>query len=397
MFHTQGGNMSIKCRLLGTFIVLMLVVAAGAAAGDKPSFDLSWYGYVKLDASYDQNPTSHGNFAMWVQPQSLDSDDAQFNMTHKSTRLGFKAKGTGFEKANVGGNVEFDMYGGGPENKALLLLRHAYFTVSSGKWKMLAGQSWDLISPLNPSTLNYPVLWGAGNIQYRRPQLSVFYNVSSSDNTKAELAAGAFRTIGTDLTPTFALAAGEVADGTDDGTDAAIPSFQGRFDVKHKLSSGTSIRAGASGLWGQLKSETTLGNSDKYESWAACGHVMVSFANGAGFSGEVFTGSNLGSYFGSVLNSNRIDGLASKGGWASAWVKPSKKVKLTTGFSMDDPKDADLASGNRSRNQAIFGNIKYTLVPQVTIGLEVTQWETEYLDSETSKALRVETSFIMSF
>ena len=389
--------MSVTHRLQGILIVLVLIVAASVVAEDKPGVDLSWYGYVKLDMSYDQNPTSHGNFAMWAQPQNLEDDNSQLNMTHKATRFGFRGKGTGIEQASLAANVEFDMYGGGTENKALLLLRHAYFTVSAGRWKMLAGQSWDLISPLNPSTLNYPVLWGAGNIQYRRPQVSLFYNVAQTDKTTAELAAGVFRTIGSDLTPTFSLATGETADGEDDGTDAAIPSVQGRLDVSHKLASGAKIRVGTSGLWGQLKSETTLGNSEKYESWAACGHLMVTFSNGAGFSGEVFTGSNLGSYFGSVLNTNRIDGLASTGGWASAWVKPSKKVKLTTGYSMEDPDDADLSSGNRAHNQAIFGNIKYDLIPQVTIGLEVTQWETKYLDAETAKSLRFETSFIMNF
>ncbi|MBU8932788.1 MAG: hypothetical protein KOO62_02165 [candidate division Zixibacteria bacterium] len=390
--------MLIKRGLYGALIGMLLVFAASAMAGDKPTFDIDWYGYVKLDASYDQNPTSHGNFAMWVKESVINDDDAQFNMTHKSTRLGFKASGKNFEQVTVGGKLEFDMYGaGGTENKALLLLRHAYFTVQSGNFKLLAGQSWDLISPLNPSTLNYPVLWGAGNIQYRRPQVSMFYTVAKTEQTNANLAAGLFRTIGNDLTPTFSLALGETADGTDDGTDAAIPSFQGRLDVTHKLTSGGSIRGGFSGLYGQLKSESTLGNSEKYESWVACGHFMLSFPSGAGFSGEVWSGSNLGSYFGSILNTNRIDGLASNGGWVSAWVKPSKKVKFTTGFSFDDPDDADLSTGNRSRNQAIFGNIKYSIVPAVTFGVELTQWETEYKDSESAKALRVETSFIMNF
>lgn len=390
--------MIVKSIIRGALIGTLLFLAAGAVAGDKPTFDIDWYGYVKLDASYDQNPTSHGNFAMWVQPQVLDDDDAQFNMTHKSTRLGFQAKSNNLDQVRVGGKLEFDMYGaGGTENKALLLLRHAYFTVQSGNFQLLAGQSWDLISPLNPSTLNYPVLWGAGNIQYRRPQVSMFYTVAKTEQTNVNLSAGMFRTIGSDLTPTFSLAAGEAADGTDDGTDAAIPSFQSRFDVKHKFSSGGFVRGGISGLWGQLKSQTNLGNSENYESWAACGHLMVSFASGAGFSGELWTGSNLGSYFGSVLNSNRIDGLASKGGWASTWVKLSKKVKLTTGYSFDDPDDADLSTGNRSRNQAIFGNVKYNIVSAVTFGVEVTQWETRYKDAETAKALRVETSFIMNF
>jgi hypothetical protein len=334
---------------------------------------------------------------MWVQPQGLDDDNAQFNMTHRSSRVGFQATGKNIENATLGGKVEFDMYGGGAENKALLLLRHAYFTVQMGQVKLLAGQSWDLIAPLNPSTLNYPVLWGAGNIQYRRPQITMFYDLTSTKQTTTTWAVGLFRTIGSDLTPTFALAAGETADGDEDGSDAAIPSFQSRFEISHKLSSGTAIRAGVSGLWGQLKSETNLGNSEKYESWAACGHLMVAFSSGVGFSGEFFTGSNLGSYFGSILNSNRVDGLASQGGWVSAWAKPAQKVKLAAGFSVDDPDNDDLGTAERSKNQAIFGNIKYSIVPQVTLGLELSQWETEYKDADEAKAFRVETSFIMNF
>jgi hypothetical protein len=389
--------MSLSQGLKGLVVSLLLVLAASAVAGDKPSFELDWYGYVKLDASWDQNPTSHGNFVMWVQPQILEADDAQFNMTHRSSRVGFKASGKNIKEATLGGQVELDMYGGGAENKALLLLRHAYFTVQMGQFKLLAGQSWDLIAPLNPSTLNYPVLWGAGNIQYRRPQITMFYNLMSSKQTNATWAAGMFRTIGSDLTPTFALAAGETADGDEDGTDAAIPSFQSRFDVTHKLPSGTSIRAGFSGLWGELRSETNLGNSEKYESWAACAHLMVSFTSGVGFSGEVFTGSNLGSYFGSILNTNRIDGLASQGGWISAWAKPMQKVKLAAGFGVDDPDNDDLNTADRSKNQAIFGNVKYSLVPQVTLGVELSQWETEYKDVNSAKAFRIETSFIMNF
>jgi len=390
--------------ITGLVISLLLVSSVVANAADKSTFDLKWYGYFKLDGSYDQNLTSHGDYVMWVEQPAYDKDDEQFNMTANETRFGFVANGKGYKNVQVGGKLEFDLYAGasGPsivQNEATLQLRHAYFTIQSSNTKLLAGQSWDLISPLNPATLNYAALWGCGNIGYLRPQVSLWHTASASPQTDVTFAGGFFRTIGEDLTPTLltlALAGDTISDGDDDGTDAGIPSFQGLFEVKHTLPSGTSFRVGASALWGELKAETNQGNSQKYESWAAVGHVMVSFPNGSGFAGEAFTGINLGSYFGGIRQSSTIDGVESLGGWASAWVKPSPKVKLAAGFGLDDPKDEDITSG-RSKNTSYFGNIRYYIVPQASIGLEVSQWETEYKDAETAKNLRAQTSFILNF
>jgi hypothetical protein len=386
----------------------ILLLATVAAAAEKPAFDLSWYGYVKLDGAYDQNLTSHGNFAMWVQPKAYSTDDEQFNMTANQTRMGFNATGKNYEKVNVGAKIEFDLYGGVtgatvPENKAMLMLRHAYFTVQSGSWKLLAGQSWDLISPLNPNTLNYSVLWSCGNIQYRRPQVSLFYTVSPNSRTTVELAGGFFRTIGDNLTPTFTLATGEAGEGADDGTDAGIPSGQGRLDITYKSASGTSLRFGASGLYGQLKSETTLGHYENYDTWGASGHFQLALAQGHGISGEVYTGSNMGSYLGAIGNRSTIAGVSSSGAWGSAWIRPVSPITLGGGYGLDDPKDEDLVYGStsastiRSKNQCVFGNVLWTIVPQVTIGAEVSQWRTTYLDGAEYDNLRLQTSFQLTF
>jgi len=378
-----------------------MLLTGAALAGDAPSVDLDWYGYLKLDGSYDQNQTSHGNFAMWVNPNSLDEDDAQFNMTANQTRLGVNAKGSGYGEVNLGGKIEFDLYGAVSgasvaENKAILQLRHAYFTIGKGNTQLLVGQSWDLISPLNPSTLNYPVLWGCGNMGYRRPQITAFQSFGSS-KSKVTVAAGLFRTIGTDLTPTFSLATGETSDGSDDGTDAAIPSLQGRVDINHTFSSGAAVRVGASGLWGQLRSETNLGNHETYDSWVGSGHLNVSFPAGFGFAGEYYSGSNTGSYFGGILNASTIDGVASAGFWGSAWAKVNSKVSLSAGYGLDDPDDADIASGNRSENACFFGNVKYNIVPQVTVGFEFSNWETTYKDGDAVSSFRAQTSFVLNF
>ncbi len=388
-------------------VMCLVLIGVAASAGEKPSFDLDWYGYIKADASHDQNLTSHGNFAIWVKPQGAD-DDAQFNMTASETRFGLKLDGKGYEKVEVTGKVEFDLYGavgGGSvaENKAMLQLRHAYFSVKSGKFMMIAGQSWDLISPLNPSTLNYPVLWGVGNTQYRRPQVSLWYTMPAGNSTNVTVAGGFFRTIGDDLSSTTFSLADEAADGTDDGTDAAIPSLQGRLDITTKSSSGSSLRFGVSGLWGQLKAESNMGNSEDYDSWGVFGHVDFSSGKRFGVKGEVFSGSNLGSYFGGILNKSTIDGVGAKGGWGYAWAMASPKVKVGAGAGVDDPDDADLIYASvddskiRGKNRCIFGNVRYTIVPQVTIGAEVSHWETTYRSGDSADNLRLQSSFILSF
>ncbi len=387
-------------KILLILTALTFVLSAPVWADEKPSFDVNWYGYVKLDAAYDQNPTSHGNFAMWANPVGQEDDDAQFNMTHKQSRFGFAAVGKNLGDVNVSGKVELDLYGSaGGENKASVLFRHAFFTVRSQGFELLAGQTWDLISPLNPSTVNYPVLWGCGNTQYRRPQVRLSYQAQTGDNTSVTVAGGFFRTIGSDDDPafSFSLALGEEDDKTDDGTDAGIPSFQTGVDVNHKFESGSSLRVGVAGLWGRLNAETNMGNKEQYDSWGVFGHFQFALASGVGVSAEAFSGSNLGSYMGGITNTNRVEGLKAYGGWGSLWFKPVPKVKFSFGAGVDNPDDEELSTGNRSYNQAYFGNVSYSPVAPVTLAFEVSHWRTDYIEGDRAKVVRAQSAFILNF
>ncbi|MDD3731342.1 MAG: hypothetical protein PHU88_03090 [candidate division Zixibacteria bacterium] len=395
----QGTRHVFKVMLL-----FMSFLLSTGVAKENSSLEVDLYGYVKLDGAYEQNSSSHGNFIMWVNPQYNNRDDAQFNMTANETRFGINITEKRHQPILVSGKIEFDLYAGVTgatvaQNKAMLQLRHAYFTVEAGKFKMLAGQSWDIISPLNPATLNYPVLWSCGNIGYRRPQISLFYSPTNEGNTKINLGMGFFRTLGNDLTPTFTLAVADAdkTDGDDDGTDAAIPTIQGIVDINHKFNDRYKVRFGISGLWGKMDAEDKLGVSEEYENRVLVGHG--SFESGAtfGLSGEYYSGSNLGSYFGGISNSSLVDGLASSGGWASLWFKTTPKFKFTAGYGYDDPDDDDLSDNQRSKNQCFFGNIGYSIVPQVILGLEISQWKTTYKNVETVDDLRVQTSLIFNF
>lgn len=278
-------------------------------------------------------------------------------------------------------------------------LRHAYFSVEKGNTKLIAGQYWDLYSPLNPSTLNYPVLWGAGNSGYRRAQVTLAQSFKMGNQTKATFSGGAFRNIGSDLTPTLSWSledSSETSDGEDDGTDAGIPTIQGRLDIDHNFPSGSKVLFGVSGLWGQLKAETNHGNYNTYESWGICGHLKWSWAN-YGIGGEYYTGSNLGSYFGGILNSSTIDGVNAHGGWGFAWIKTSPKTKFSFGMGRDEADEEDIVTDSRQSNQAIFGNVTYTIVKNATVGVELSQWQTEYKDGDKNKSYRAQTAFMFSF
>ena len=138
---------------------------------EKTTFKI--YGYLKLDTSWDKGPINVGNFARWTESPSNTEDGGQFNLTARQSRVGLKILAPPMPDFNLHGHLEVDFYGGGGENKNLILLRQAYMSmewVNSG-WTVLAGQTSDLFSPLSPSTLNYPVAWWAGNMGYRHPQI----------------------------------------------------------------------------------------------------------------------------------------------------------------------------------------------------------------------------------
>jgi hypothetical protein len=198
------------------------VLLGVAKAPEKESFKIVPYGYIKLDAAYDTARVNVGNFARWVEPGEPVDDDNQFSMTANQTRLGLKVSGPITDDVKVSGKVEIDFYGGG-ENKAKPYMRHAYLQIDWPKtgWSFLAGQTWDVISPVNPYTINL-VAWWSGNIGYRRPQIRVTKVFSMGEASQCSIALAILRTIG----PKSEFAT------VDSGADSGLPTVQGRLAFK---------------------------------------------------------------------------------------------------------------------------------------------------------------------
>jgi hypothetical protein len=331
---------ALLCALLLASFALPL--QAQSQAGDKP--ELSWYGYVKLDAAWDEGLVNAGNFARWVVSPEQFGEHGHFNMTARQTRLGLNLRSK-VGGATLTGRWESDFYGEGAENKNSLEVRHAYVEVTwpSG-WSLLAGQAADVISPLVPGTLNYTVAWWAGNIGYRRPQLRLARRFAVGDGGELRLQAAATRTIGDDFTA------------ADDENDVA--------------------------------------------SWCWGGYLTA--PRGAlTLSGEAWTGANLDDYLGGIghgilVRQTVATAVESTGGWTELALKRGA-ARWSAGASVDDPEDADLASGYRARNVTGWGNVLREFGGGLSAGLEVSRWETRYVGLAKGSSFRAQLSVIYSF
>lgn len=378
---------AIKYRFWVLWLTIWIVFGCPQWASGTNTTDAlrtQWHGYFKLDLAYDYAHSSHGNFIMYVRPYPQGQPTSTINLTARQTRLGLQV-----EKEHTSGQFEIDFYGGGPENKNLILLRKAYVDLTLGSFMIRAGQASDLISPLSPSTLNYTVGWGAGNIGYRRPQIQI-----ASQLDQMFLGIAFARNISTDLNGDSVL----------DGEASCIPVIQARlaYPVTH---SKHSLTLGASAHYGLMNSPGAP--KEDYNTWSLTGDLKMQITPKLALLGEYYTGANTGAYFGAILNGDCVEDLKSHGGWANLQYQLSNRFTFSTGGGQDaltNTHNTSLAHGQniRSKNTFLFGNVTYQIYSGVTTGLEISSWQTTYFNASLTndsapKNIRVQWSLQSNF
>jgi hypothetical protein len=356
------------------------------------NLDIELYGLIKADASFDSARTNPGNYVLFVDPQTQGHDN-EFNLTANHTRLGMNITGPASDTLESAGKVEIDFFGNyAAENKAKIQMRHAYMTLfwPESHLGLLAGQTSDVFSPLNPNTLNYTVLWGAGNIAYRRPQVRLTEDWRAAEKVTFKFEEAIARTIGrTDPT------------GSESGEDAGFPTVQGRASVKLPFYGPAPAVIGVSGHYGQEEYDlNTTGSRVRFHSWSINLDVTQPIFKWLMIQGELFTGQDLDAYFGGIaqgVNTTTREEIASQGGWIAASLGPWSKFNFNVGAGIDDPKDGDVPTGGRTSNSSIFGNVIYSWNQRAQIGLEVSRWDTRYNGLPDGDDLRIQTSFMYSF
>ena len=359
--------------------VLATVVLASAslpAAAGEPAYGFKLGGYIKADASLDNARIYPGDYRIWVVDE--EEKNNAFYLTANETRLGFDFWWDQ-ENYKTIAKIEFDFYGGGPAtNRSNPMMRHAYVKLEADNWALLFGQTWDIISPLNPKTVNYSVQWGQGNIGYRRPQMRFTFKVKPGEESTIKLDAGISRNIGLDLD----------GNGIDDGADAGLPAFQGRIGFGAPLGENGKIAIGVSSHYG-IEKYTDLDTDDMdTPSWSINGDLAIKANKRIALLGEFFMGENLNQYLGGILQG--VDPLgnpvASMGGWGLIQLKATDKALFNVGYGFDDPDDGEWKAPEdgetytlRDLNSEAFGNIMYSLTSNVSLMFELAYMQTKYM------------------
>lgn len=356
------------------------------------NLDIQLYGYIKADAAWDSSRVTTGNYIVYVDPGGEDDDE--FNLTARQTRLGLKINGPDMGSAKTSGLVEGDFYGaGGTENKATFRMRHAYMVLDwpEADLSLLAGQTWDVIAPLWPDTLNFTILWDAGNTGYRHPQVRITKGIALSDGVDLKLAGAISRTI-SDMEETVGM--------DRPGENAGFPTLQGRAGLTFPWFGVSPTTIGLSAHYGE---EEYPGHSD-VESWSVNVDVLQPVNGWLSVKGEAFVGENLDDYFGGIGQGvvdptpTTFRAIGSRGGWAQATMKPCKDWRFNAGFGIDDVDNSDLAgTQNRARNQAVFTNAIYAINKQTDVGLELSHWQTDYKYADDEDDVRIQGSLIYKF
>ncbi|MCE5303144.1 MAG: hypothetical protein LLF97_08560 [Planctomycetaceae bacterium] len=371
----------------------------------KGDFSITPYGILWGNSVYATQRTSPGSYTLFAQSGST-GQESEFLVDGRNTRLGLDVLGpqiAWLDDAQTGGKVEIDFQNNSlnvlsGENKSSVLLRHAYLETKSDECRLLAGQTWDVISPLNPGMLLYSVGWCGGNIGYRRAQLrgERYWSCSDASLLTAQfcMASQAFVDNITTKTPA----------GTLSGEPSNWPILEGRtaWTIGDRGPDGLPITVGVSGHIGQQGfnytyvdgGKTVTDSDNRCRTWSGNLDIRIPITHRLGLQGEFYVGENLGTFLGGIgqgVDPIGLNPIRDAGGWFEVWYDWTPTLHSHVGYSVDDPNDHDIHYyAGKTYNQFYYGNMIFDVTKNFQVGLEVSSWRTLYRDQLPGDSVRTE-------
>jgi len=357
----------------------------------KGGFTITPYGRVVVSTVYETERSYPGDIILWVQSPDVQGEDA-FYIDAKSTRLGLKVGGPSPDCchcAELGACVEIDFQGQYlTHNKPGLLFRRGFIDMKDDDFYLLAGQEWEIISPLYPGNLNYVPGSAVGNLGYRRAQIRGDRYFRTPGGQKLTLQGSLNMDILQDFT-------------TDSSVQADVagwPVLEGRvaWQFARGLTEGAKpAEIGTSAHIGEVVYDFLTPNPNPTDdvtrrTWSFNVDVNVPITERLSFRSEFFTGENLSAYMGGILqgvDKQTRRTIRSTGGWFDFGYKWTPRLRSYAGYSIDDPFDQDLTSG-RTYNHFYFANLLYDVTDKFMVGVDVSSWKTLWVGRSPGDLVR---------
>ena len=348
-------------------------------------------------------------FALSEDPTSLSAagqpirdHDTQFNGNVRLTRLGLDYSGTrarSLGDATLSAKIEIDfetLTNITSESRAVPRIRLAYGRMAWGELSILAGQDWDIISPLNPTINDDSLMWLAGNLGDRRPQLQVKWNHDLADGRRFLFAS--------------AISSGGAVDrkdldgnGINDGEDSGVPAFQMR--IGYVFPGLVNDRPAEIGAWGFISFEDVelpIGGHDDFVSRGVGFDWSLPLSSRITWRGEGWYGRDLSDWRGGVgqgVNTTTGEEIEAHGGWTELQLELQPWWKMAVGGTMDNPNDSDLIGNTTGRtlNWTWYVGNRFPLGGGLNIATNVEFWNTDYLTQRKGDAMRLKLWLIQRF
>ncbi|MFH1799045.1 MAG: DcaP family trimeric outer membrane transporter [Candidatus Omnitrophota bacterium] len=355
--------------------------------------NVEFYGFIKTDFAYDTSRMNDPDHPGYVMSETNTAEDNQFTGTVQNSRFGIDIAGPAIWGGQIKGKAEADFLDTTSDNSFRPRVRHLYVDLDFPAWDLLFGQTWDVIGPLGPETLNTNgYLWRAGNIGFRRTQVRLTNKFDLSDVGEDYITTkiSANRNIG-------------IANGTlNTGEDSGLPLMEARVSYTTKQFFDKKLELGFGGLYGEEEVDRASTSDDHWNAkqWGFVADILAPLYDSVTFKSEFFYGQNLDAFLAGIgqgVNTTTETEILAYGGWAQLSYKINDQFTLNSGYGIDHVDKEDMNAGDRYNNQVAFGNIIYSPIKHLKFGIEYSRWYTEYLQAENGTDDRLQTSVIWDF
>lgn len=348
------------------------------------------YGFLRADTITDTSLPDNAQKPFFIRsPDVPGGGHSNFTLHPRLTRLGLNFDLPRVEHAangRVGGKLEVDFQNTGSESRQIIRIRHAYLDLSWDDLSLLGGQTWDVISPLYPTVNNDTLMWNAGNLGDRRPQLRLKY--------EPQLAGGTASFVGA-LGLTGAVTGDDLDEnGVRDGERSTAPNLQGRVGYAHALWRADPKQL-AVGLWGLQafeKTDEAVAGATTFVGQSMGIDYALALSARLSLRGEAWYGRNLDDFRGGIgqgVNLATGDEIQGAGGWAELGFAVTRIYSIYGGYTIDDPRNGDVPRDGRTKNDAWYVVNRFRIGRPLLMGVDYLRWTTNFRGLESATDDRV--------